>query len=455
VKKLLLAILTLALFSGITFAQEGAFTFAGETLMGGTLLLPQGDVLKPYYQDKADFSMNNIYGEYKVYYDNPNVDNGTFHGELTFRGTLRDQTGQALLNPVESVGTLSWLATYENDQFKIAAGLNSWENTLTTFRDNWDDFEYLYGWYNIWHKQIKFEVAYKGYDFLDPSYGYSEDLPLASDIVSGWDMGIATYDRLLPWWGNFQGIDGARITFKPDFFQGLIVRAAWRDLFTFKSLNIWWVEHPENYEYSVQEYLETFTLFARYDVSAQTNIPLALSFGYANRATKGLHLGASYMLTDKINIRGDILAGGLVDVNKYGFTAFGFGPWYHAPPLYLDLNIRFGADISTGTNMSGNGNFQIEPIIRYAIISNTVLARFGITYTTGTGGNKLTSLALTPGLYWNIKGDMDTEQPISGMRLTYAYGFTKYDGSTLNMTNSLTIAFYWSFGVGYYNTPID
>lgn len=446
------------LTAGSVFSQ-GKFYFTGEFELGGLLEFARGQQPKggggaenvPYYREDSQMHMANVTGKVTLNYDNNNVGNGNFHSELTFFGVLRDQTSTTYLNPLESMGYLNLFASYDTEQFKIAMGLNTMQNSLTSFKDYQDSISYLYGWYYFWNKQIKFHIAYKGYEpeqDLVHNYSYSMDLPLASNIVSEWNMGIPAYDVLLPWWGVFEGVDGMKLTYRPDqsvgFLNGLAVSFMWRDLFSFKQTNVWGLKPGEKYDYTPLEYLETFTLLARYDVDPSV-LPLAVSFGYANRGSKGLHLGACYNITDAISVKGDMLFGGIVDINKYGFITFGADPFYAATPWYIDLNFRFGTNISKDPNKAGEGNFQLEPVVKYAIISHLLLAELDPTFTFGTGGNRITSWYLTPGIYLNLNKDADTDVPTCGIKFYYTYGKTLYDSSIINILNDLAISFLWSF----------
>ena len=280
---------------------------------------------------------------------------------------------------------------------------------------------------------------------MDERSNYSEDLPLASNVVATWNLDMPNYTRILPWWGNFAGRDGMRFTYMPDYLDGFIFRVAWRDLFTFRKVDLWWIDDQSTYEHNIKEYIKTFTLFSRFDMKPQFNIPLVLSLGYANRAAKAFHLGGSYNINDKINVAGDMIYSGLIDVKKYGILAFGASAGYSSAPLYANMYFRFGLD-TTDTDYKNNGNFQIEPIVKYAIISNTLLAKFGLTYTTGVGEHykKRYGIHINPGIYWNIKANADTEEPSSGIRFFYRFGTTWNYGSPVDKSNDLIITFHWS-----------
>jgi hypothetical protein len=454
-KKFFIVLLSLVVLAGGLFA-EGVFSFSGESVVGGILLFPQGEPpvgsgggeWNQYYREHGSMNKAQVYGEFTVGYDR-DVADGNFHAELVLRGSLRDQseTALALNHPFEAVSNVRWLGSYETNQYKVAVGVTSDEFSFTSFKPNRDNFTYLYGWFYFWDRQIKVDLAYKGYDAVEPKYGYSEDLPLASDIVSRWDMEITSYRPFLPWWGNFEGINGARFTFTPDFLAGFILRFAWKDLFTYKSDPVsWWDwENEGDYEYSVAQYLQTFTVFGRYDLASQFNIPLAFSLGYANRDYKGLHVGASYAFTDAITAKSDVLLGGLVDMSKFGFMAIGGSGVYASAPFYADLNIRFGTDLSENPQKKGRGNFQVEPIIKYAVVPNTLLLRLGVAYTNGLGNYNVRGFYITPGLYWNLKADADTDEPDCGIRFLYTYGNFKTSGKTTKMSNDIEVSFHWNF----------
>jgi hypothetical protein len=357
---------------------------------------------------------------------------------------------------------LNWYAHYDSSQFRIAVGIDSMENAFTSFLEHKphpqyanaevkkESFTYLYGWYYFWDQQIRFDIAYKGYDAaLDPYLkNYSVDLPLASDIVSAWNLGISSYDLRLPWWGNLEGVDGVRFLYRPkspDFLDGLTVGLMWRDLFYFKSINLAWYDGEDEYEYNIEQFLSMFSILARYDMAGLIQRPLVVSFGYANRGYKGLHLGARYDITEAVFVTGDVMAGGLLDPKKFGFVSFGVNPGYYAAPLYADLFLRFGTNYSDDKVQSGQGNFQIEPVVKYAVIPNTLLAKLGFAYTVGAGSNNLSSWSIVPGVYWNLKADEDTDTPLCGIRFFYNYGRNLYKGTKIYEVNDMSISFHWSF----------
>jgi hypothetical protein len=452
-KKFFIVLLSIVVFSEWVFA-EGKVSFSGEAELGATILFPKGEQLPGaawdfYYRaPPATISRDKLFGDFTVNYDNE-LENGTFHGELTFRGELRNQRDNTYDDKYESVSAIKWLASYEADVYKIAVGLKSSENSFTDFDIHSDNFSYLYGWFYFWDKQIKFDLAYKGYDAVDEKYSYSEDLPLASDVVATWDLDMESYARLLPWWGNFEGIDGARLTYKPNFLDGLIVRLAWRDLFNFAEVPLDFLSPEEQLDYgqyTLGQYLATFTLFTRFDMVSLFDIPLAFSFGYANRTYRALHAGASYKITDTLTVMGDVKLSGLLKIRKYGIMAYGANVDYSSAPLYANMYIRLGADLSDGPN-KGNGSLQFEPVVKYAIIPNTFLVKFGVLVGMGIGNNykPRQNFCLSPGLYWNIKADGDTDEPACGIRLNYKYGILKYNKVPIEGPNDLTLSFHWSF----------
>jgi len=471
-------------------APAGKISFGVNAQIGTVILFPQGEYIEgPQWQSfyrppPAQLYATHwdhqgpVYGfnELTVNYDY-NAPNGLVHTEVTFRGALRGQNkicdcepcrfhdgSLGYSNHYEGSGSVKWYSSYETDLYKIAMGLRSHDYSFTNFKDHTDFITHLYGYYFFWNKQIKFDIAYRGYDatftdlflgydmYQNPKFkvdersNYSEDLPLASNVVATWNLDMPTYDRLLPWWGNFANRDGMRLTYVPDYFEGgFIFRVAWRDLFTFTDVDLWWIEDQGSFQHSIEQYLETFTLFSRFDMKPKLEIPLVLSLGYANRAAKAFHFGAKYEITDKLNVSGDMMLTGLIDVEKYGIMAFGANIDFSFAPLYANMYFRFGLDISD-SDYRHNGNFQIEPVIKFAIIRNTLLARIGVAYTTGIGEyySQRHSFLINPGLYWNMKGDGDTEEPSSGIRIFYRFGEVTSFGTPADKTNDLYITFHWS-----------
>ena len=459
-KQCIMVFLVFAFAAGGVFA-ESRISFSGEAEIGATTRFPQG--IRPipptwsdFYRENQDTSMDNTYVDFSVNYDNHEVAGGHFHTALTFSALMRNQTHQAIPDKFEVLSRLQWLASYEANRYKIAAGLRTSNFSFADFADHRDNITYLYGWFYLLDDELKFDIAYKGYDSVDEKYSYSEDLPLASDVVATWNLTMPNmFNRLLPWWGNFEGIDGMRLTWTPLFLEDLVVRLAWRDLFTFKDVHLWWLQESgvtsdADFQHTVWNYFLTFTFFARYNFDSLLNIPLAVSFGYANRASRSIHLGASYAITDTLSANGDIMITGIRDFDSYGLFAIGGNVDYSSAPLYANMYIRYGSDRS-----ENNGVIQLEPIIKFAIIPNTLLIKTGIDFGFGTGFySEYRRFYVSPGIYWNVKRDADTDEPVCGIRITYTYGFATFNrGSdpigmfptTTNMRNDLSFSFHWAF----------
>jgi len=131
--------------------------------------------------------------------------------------------------------------------------------------------------------------------------------------------------------------------------------------------------------------------------------------------------------------------------SSYRFVSFGARGEYIKAPFYAEMNVRYGVNLSDHIIREGEGNFQLQPILKYAIIRDTLLARVGFIYTKGVGGNGLLSWQLVPGVYWNLNRNADTHDPSRGIRLSYTLGKTSFNGSTQNMLNDIDLSFHWSF----------
>jgi hypothetical protein len=341
---------------------------------------------------------------------------------------------------------------------------SSWNGTSSL---NLFTIEKLYGYFWLLDRQLKLDVAYKGYE---TRYWRVSDL-------AGSD------------WANLDGNIGLSLNFTPSTVNGLSAGIAYSDRSSATIANLRTGGNPK-----FEDVLASAVIGAKYEVS-----PISASFmlqfdhdrdtkrknGTADQTSEGAfrgHLAFKYTISGVLYAQTDwqlAMTGKYKDwdndSNKnYAYLVGGAKVNYESRPLTAGLTVKLndGGDFNTLTQLQKDGGiwfdsdkaklhhsyFVLNPYVYYDLIKDTLQVRLpinvGLDIAPETDSHKSGSgsgFTVEPGLYWNAKRDGAKEDPSRGIRLKYKLGFA-FDGDYAeahddrgDFINQLTLMFYWDF----------
>ncbi|GHU76698.1 hypothetical protein FACS189461_4580 [Spirochaetia bacterium] len=403
-------------------APKGTFTWTGEFRFGTDV---------DFLPDDPTMTGNNGYGQVVLSYDL-----GALNTEFTFKGNWRQNLSAIdLKTNAPGWGILTGMAEYGdgvNDtvsDYKVKGSLTLFtsEGTGGMFSPNQIDNDgtdgkpitwkpsTLYAYYYLFNRQLKLDVAYAGYE---------EFSWRASDVNADG-------------FGNFDGSGGFKLNYMPAFLSGLsagIALPGLRDDGT----------AAHNATGLVEDYFKQTILGVKYDtgsLAVSTTVALA-----PNKAEK-IQVGFLYKaIPDTLTVKADAQGNNLGDFGDFGVIKFGANAEYVAKPLTAGLTFKGdGLYIDSDAGKTQASTLTVNPYVYYNIIDNALQARLPVTVVIGISdfSEHTKTLTVEPGLYWNLKGDDNTDDPGRGITAKYSFGYD-LDGGDVT-TNKLSLTFRWNF----------
>jgi hypothetical protein len=478
-RKLFLAFLVLLAAAALGFAQDaaGTVTWSGETRMGAEADFSKEDPQLYPFSDRYGFVQFNynqgpFHGAVRAYAEYP--DDGVITGYVRALGEYGDGINGDTATP-----------------YKVNANVRFLNANGDTF-----DFANLYGYYLFLDRQLKLDLAYKGYETI---YWRVSDI-----VASAWD--------------NLDGKIGMALRFTPSAVNGLSAGIA------YSNIGDKVIERLRKKDVALfEDVLMSTIIGAKYDVS-----PIAVSFmiqldhdrhemvwyedsngnkEYDGPTTSGgtptqgetayyseggafrANLGFKYQISDVLHAQTDWQlaltpkakdwietepAIALYEEN-YAYLRGGAKVEYNSAPLHAGLTIKLneGGDFNQLTKLNTDHGgimfdsdaaklvdfyFQITPYVYYDLITDTLQFRLpialGMDIAPETDGHKSGSgngLTIAPALYWNLAGTGVTDDPGRGILVDYKIGlafdedYTKSHDDRGDFINKLGIRFRWNF----------
>jgi hypothetical protein len=487
-RKLFLVVLVLLAAAALGFAQDaaGTVTWSGEARIGAEANFSKdgsansdGKIEK---NDPTVYANDDRYGQVTFSYDK-----GAFNGEVYARGIYNDGNGidgyvgilgeygdgvngdtetpykvnanvRFLTAPL-TLGMSALMEDTDGDGKPDAQQKDDQNNPLFSYTGSFFAIEKLYGYYLFADKQLKLDVAYKGYETI---YWRVSDL-----VASAWD--------------NLDGKIGLAVNFKPAAVEGLSAGIAYSQEGNAIIENLRAKNTPQLFE----DVLMSTVIGAKYDVSPiAVSLMLQLGHDGLDKSTRA-NLGFKYQISDALHAQTDwqfALTGVQKDsdADSYAYLRGGARVEYNSAPLHAGLNIKLtdaGDDFKILPSLGDTGGLwfdsdeakqhnsylQINPYVYYDLIKDALQVRLPVTlgldiapevenagvvtHKSGSGSG----LIIAPALYWNLAGDKVTDDPGRGILVDYKIGlafdedYTKSHDDRGDFINKLGIRFRWNF----------
>jgi len=394
-KKALVLLLILAVAGGI-FAQDLSVGLAGEVRMGADIDFIGG----PLDETTITPNEDHTYGLAKITFDK-----GAGHFDLGFKV---DYNGGAS-GSLTATGEFGDGVNDEEAFFKLHAGVAMGDGFLF-------DVDSLYGYWFFLDRQIKVDVAYKGYETI-----YWR----ASDVVS-------------TDWDNLDGMSGVEISWMPNFLSGLNVGVFFPGEHPLDGATPYGAFPSSASGWFLDDFLGKFVLGAKYELDT-----LAFSFMFKMdpEDDKAFNVGFNFTGIDNLYIGLDTQWEGLGDFKGSGIFGVGANAEYASAPITAGITIKmteFGFD-------GGDGALCINPYFYYDLVADTLQFRISPAIAFGIQDDKSARLDTEFDLFWNMNQDGCTDDPAMGLLVTYNLGVSFKDpGKGLDASN-LGVYFRWAF----------
>jgi len=396
-KKALVLLLILAVAGGI-FAQDLSVGVAGEVRIGGDIDFIGGPLNEAEIAPNGDHS----YGLAKITFDK-----GAGHFDLGFKADYFAGDGS-----LTATGEFGDEVNGEEAFFKLKAGVA----IGTNFEFSVDS---LFGYWYFLDRQIKVDVAYKGYETI-----YWR----VSDVVS-------------TDWDNLDGMSGVEISWMPNFLSGLNVGVFFpgelprEDPAVDPPYGSFPSSEPGNF---LREFLGKFVLGAKYELDTLAFSAMFKSDTYSAQA---FNFGFTFSGIDNLHIGLDTQWENLGNFKAAGFFGVGANAEYASAPITAGITIKmtdFGFD-------GGDGALCINPYFYYDLVADTLQFRISPAIAFGIQDDKSARLDTEFDLFWNMNQDGCTDDPAMGLLVTYNLGVSFKDpGKGLDASN-LGVYFRWAF----------
>jgi hypothetical protein len=403
-KMILVVLLVLGVAGGLFAQDAGTFTWSGFAQSGVTLNLDTDtDGVKP---KKDDFVIpaDQTRGEVALAYKKESA-------TLQISGTFGVNS---TLKPYSSVG-IYWGDGYGAElPYLGALKVKSTDGEPLFMLDTLAN---AYGYYYVLDRQLYLEGGYKGldsgkwttpvfeanYDNLNGKGGFK--IAYAPSVVSGLSVGtriggdFSTYTAdtaIHP--GDYLRDSSLGIKYAPDVIPLTAVFIAK------------FPEDAESVAAGVKYYILPDTLYVAADLRTE-NLGIFSDGGKFDIAARVEYAKAPLVLA-----RLTVKALGL----NYDEWALGFNdPLYTPDPDDEDAALTKAYTIAAKDG--GDARLEITPSLGYQIIDKILQARLEAVFTMGIGEQvkDFSTLSVTPGMFVNIKGDANTNEPATGIWVSY------------------------------------
>jgi hypothetical protein len=419
-KKILVVLLILGIAGGLFAQDAGTFTWSGFVRSGVSIDLDNdnngGDPKTDDAVVPVNVPIDKSYGEAKLAYKKESA-------ALQVEGVL----GVNKATQITSNVGVYWGDTYGGELPYLGAFSVKSEDGAGVF--NLTAINKAYGYLYFLDRQLQVEAAYKGRD------------------DAKWAIPVFDFS-----WDNLDGKGGFRIDYTPKAVAGLSVGARIGGNFSAVDDNgdsVYGTTLPGTVRN--KDYLRDTTLGAKY---APESFPLtavfitnfvedkesaAVSVKYGilldtlsvTAELRALNLG-DYGDTGELDILGKVeYINGPIVTSGLTVKALGlnYGYWEVAGSKYStwgDLENVKADDVGTQVDDDAGALSRVEftPFVGYQIIDKILQARLEATIGLGLGdkAKDYGTLSVSPGLFYNIKGDKNTNEPETGIWVKYNIG---------------------------------
>ena len=301
--------------------------------------------------------------------------------------------------------------------YKLKAGVKMGEAFLF-------DVDSLYGYFLFLDRQLKLDVAYKGYETI---YWRASDI-----VAEAWD--------------NLDGNSGVEISFMPKALAGLNA-----GIF-FPGENGYDGGFPSAAsKLFTKDFLQRIVVGAKYSADAFAASAMFKGDAYA---AQGVNFGFKFTGIDKLSLGLDAQLDNLGKFGDVGIFSIGANGEYASAPITAGLTVSFvtekAANVADPTKTDSLGELTIKPYFYYDIVADTLQARIIPAFKIGVGDQDHVALCNEFDLFWNMNRDGTGDDPAMGMLFKYFLDVQFKDATKSGVakgleTSKLGCYFRWAF----------